>query len=299
MKIAIVTSTYNRAQLLYRLFRTLVQQSNNDFIWIIIDDGSNDNTEYLVNSWLVGDIPFEIRYYKKENAGKSKALNYAFENNKDIDFFAIIDSDEQTLNNSVDIIRQKAKKYLNDLDVGAIFFRYKNMNGSLLHLKRGKSCKDELILSRYQHDALYSKDDGCIGYYKRTITLYRFPEYPFETYIGPTVLQMSMADQYKIAFTHEVVGIAEYQENGISRSGRRLRLKNPIGMMCYCLLLQSEKNKVYLSRIKYAIAAQAYYYIAKKTKRNIPSELKEKLNMIQKFPGMLLGYYWMKRYGEQ
>ena len=73
--ITIVTPTYNRAYILPEAFQSLRTQTSFDFEWIIVDDGSSDNTEEVVKEWLSQDLPFSMRYYKQENGGKHRAVN--------------------------------------------------------------------------------------------------------------------------------------------------------------------------------------------------------------------------------
>ncbi len=299
MNISILTPTYNRADLLKRLYKALLTQTDKDFVWIIVDDGSTDNTEETVRRWIASESEFEIRYLKKINSGKSSALNLAFESCRDIDFFAVIDSDDIAIPQAVETIKNKAKQYSANEIVGAIFFRYQNVDNSLLCLSKKSILTEEKILTRYEHDAKYTKDDGCFGYYKRVTDNYRYPEYPNEKYVGPTVLQMAMARQYKIAFTEDVVGIAEYQDGGLTRSGRKLRIKNPLGMIHYSGLLQDKINPSLKSRIKYAISAQAYASLCPYTKKQlfemgIP---KSYLKFWAKPFGMLLALRWKSIYG--
>ena len=79
MKITVFTPTYNRAYIIENLYRSLQRQSFRDFEWLIVDDGSTDNTEELINSWIEDNNDFPIRYYKKENGGKCRAINFGVE----------------------------------------------------------------------------------------------------------------------------------------------------------------------------------------------------------------------------
>ena len=68
--ITVFTPTYNRAHTLMRTYESLLRQGNKDFIWLIVDDGSGDNTAELVNQWKAADNGFEIKYIYKENNHK-------------------------------------------------------------------------------------------------------------------------------------------------------------------------------------------------------------------------------------
>ena len=291
-----MTPTYNRADLIARLYNSLVSQSNKNFIWIVIDDGSDDGTKGLIKKYIEQE-KIEIRYFKKNNGGKAAALNFGFRNNEDIDFFAIVDSDDWLYENAIDTITEKAKKYEDEGCVGAVFFKYSDKDGNPLYDPSLNCLKEERCMTRYDHDYEFIKEDGCIGYFKRAVKKYKYPEFPPEKYVGPIVIQMMMAKDFKIAFTQNFVGCAEYQPGGISRSGRGLRLKSPLGMITYCGLLQSERNKSKRSRLKYCIEAQAYASVAKVSKRDLfENEIApDYLKSWAKFPGMLLGIIWKRK----
>lgn len=296
MKIAILTATYNRENLLGRLYGSLLAQSSNDFTWIVVDDGSTDNTEKAVKEFTEQN-KIDIRYFKKKNCGKSAALNYGFENNPDIDFFAVVDSDDWLYVNAVETIKAKAGYYSKAESVGAIFFKYSDKNGKPMYDSSLNCLKTEKCMSRYDHDASYVKEDGCIGYFSKVTKKYRYPEFAGETYVGPIVIQMMMAKEFTIAFTQEYIGYAEYQEGGISRSGRKLRLRNPYGMICYCRLLQSPENRNRKSRLKYCIEAQAYAQHSGITKQDLASRGIDPgcLKDWAKAPGKVLEKIWKRK----
>lgn len=72
----VFTSTYNRGYTLFRLYESLKNQGTTDFEWLIVNDGSTDNTHQLVEEWIRKEKEFSIRYLEKENGGKPRAINY-------------------------------------------------------------------------------------------------------------------------------------------------------------------------------------------------------------------------------
>ena len=64
--LTIFTPTYNRGDILGNAYKSLKKQTNQDFIWLIVDDGSTDKTEDIVEKWIEENT-IEIRYIKKEN----------------------------------------------------------------------------------------------------------------------------------------------------------------------------------------------------------------------------------------
>ena len=101
--LTIYTPTYNRITLLERLYNSLLDQTCKDFIWMIVDDGSNDNTKEIVEKWLKNENGFKIEYFYKENGGVHTARDFAYTHCK-TDLLVSIDSDDWLVNNAVEII---------------------------------------------------------------------------------------------------------------------------------------------------------------------------------------------------
>lgn len=100
--LTVFTPTYNRAHTLVRTYESLCRQTCNDFEWLIIDDGSTDNTEEIVKSWL-REQKIPVRYIKKENGGLHTGYTTAFAN-IDSELNVCIDSDDYMPENAVEII---------------------------------------------------------------------------------------------------------------------------------------------------------------------------------------------------
>ena len=90
--LTILTPTYNRGYIINKAYESLIKQSNKDFEWLVVDDGSNDNTEEIVKKFIEED-KIKIRYLHKENGGKHTALNVGI-NNAHGDLILILDSDD-------------------------------------------------------------------------------------------------------------------------------------------------------------------------------------------------------------
>ncbi len=110
MKISVATPTYNRANTLDRVFNSLMSQTFKDFEWIIVDDGSNDDTKELIDSYKK-QASFDIKYFYQENNGMHTALNKALEFANG-EFFIICHSDDSFLPESFEILL----KYWNLID---------------------------------------------------------------------------------------------------------------------------------------------------------------------------------------
>ena len=106
ISLTIFTPAYNRAHTLPRTYESLCQQDCKDFIWLIVDDGSQDNTADLVKQWQANDNGFEIQYIHKENGGMHTAHNTAYENIH-TELNTCIDSDDKLAPGAVKKILDK------------------------------------------------------------------------------------------------------------------------------------------------------------------------------------------------
>lgn len=117
-RITIFTPTYNRETTLKRTYQSLLNQTNQDFKWLVVDDGSSDNTRELVEEWIK-QAPFEILYIYKENGGLHTGYNTAIEN-IDTELFVCVDSDDFMPNDAVEIIIKTWNNVRNDNLAGII-----------------------------------------------------------------------------------------------------------------------------------------------------------------------------------
>ena len=122
MELTILTPTYNRETQLKALFQSLRSQTVEDFEWLIIDDGSSDNTKDVVEEFR-NNAQFEIKYIYKENGGKHTALNVGIRD-IDSDLTFIVDSDDTLTPNAVETILKYHDQYKNEKNLcGYSFLR--------------------------------------------------------------------------------------------------------------------------------------------------------------------------------
>ena len=110
MTITILTPTYNRAGTLPKLFESLQGQTSKDFEWIVIDDGSKDNTTELVKEFVEKAEGFLVTYLKQDNSGKHVALNNGISKAQG-ELIFIVDSDDWLSDNAVETILEYREKY--------------------------------------------------------------------------------------------------------------------------------------------------------------------------------------------
>ena len=121
MKLTIYTPTYNRRDLLKRVYQSLQSQTNKSFIWLIIDDGSNDGTEKLVKEWIDTEKMFLIKYIKKKNEGVHSARDVAYDACETELIFSV-DSDDWLIDNAVEKI-MKHWENIENTNYAGIFAR--------------------------------------------------------------------------------------------------------------------------------------------------------------------------------
>lgn len=289
-KVVILTATYNHADRLEKLYESLLKQYNNDFKWIIVDDGSTDGTQEKVSRFT----GLNIEYIHKPNSGKSRSLNLAFDKINEDELVVIIDDDEVLDETAVETFHKYYENYYRS-EVGAFHFHRRNItDGQVI---ANFDISDDLRLDYREFKSKMLNADGYLGYFGYGIKNRRFPVFSDEKYVGPGVMMMMVGDSFDTIWAKESIGTTEYLEGGITKQGRRLRVKSPMGMIVYCALYQSPKS-TFSIRFKYSIMGYAYIFISgKKIKEiealGIPIN---KLNKFAKIPGILLGLIWKKKY---
>lgn len=291
--IVILTPTYNRANTLPKLYESLKKQENYNFNWLIIDDRSTDGTRKLIEDFINEKI-ININYYYQNNGGKARALNKGFSKCGINTLIIVVDSDDYLLPTAINTFLEYNNEYENNEEVGGLFFHYNTPDGKLLNFSGNEITKDE-ILTRYDYNEKYKQNDGCVCYFGKAIDKYRYPEFDGEKYVGPTVIQMEMSDKYKFVFSPKVVGVAEYLIGGLSKSGRKLRLENPQGMIYYCNLMITPKVSLF-KQLKYSISIWPYAKIANKSFSEVINSVSNPIFLVLSyFPGLILFYMWKKK----
>lgn len=101
MKVTVFTPSYNRSHTLPRVYKSLLSQTNQDFEWIIVDDGSTDETVSLVTMWQ-NENKLNIHFIQQSNKGKFITLIETIERAKG-EWFLIADSDDEFEANTIDV----------------------------------------------------------------------------------------------------------------------------------------------------------------------------------------------------
>lgn len=249
IEITVFTPTYNRAYIINRLYESLRRQTSCNFEWLVVDDGSVDGTEGLFAKWIEEEKMFPIRYFKKDNGGKCRAINFALELAQGRLFF-IVDSDDYLTDDAL----EKILEWERTLPKGE---QYCGVAGNLGISQT--STPNTLFDTQYYDGTLldrYRNIDGerAIVFYTEIHKRYKYPDFPGEKFMTEAVVYNRMAnDGYKMRFYNDIIWIYEYQEDGLTKAGNALFVNNPRG---YGLWL---KEKVTFMRATFTEKIRMYY----------------------------------------
>lgn len=292
MELAILTATYNHPANLLELYATLKEQFDKNFTWFIVDDGSKPETGDIVQT-MIKESAINIHYERKENGGKSSAVNRGLDLVKDCDFVVIIDDDEHLYPNATQTIKKYYEEYKAQ-SCSVINFMRANREGNPLC---NTNAIGDRLLTMQQHKALKMHEDGYAAYYVYKLGDIRFPLFKGEKYIGPSVLMMLASANDAVLWSEATLGTTEYLDGGITQSGRKLRLKNPKGMIYHALLMLNGESDLRM-KFGYSIHAYAYKYYAGLSNVELKAE---GLDMGKFLPVPILGWVlakaWNFKYG--
>ena len=289
--LTIFTPAYNRAYTIHKCYESLKRQSCKDFEWLIIDDGSTDNTKELVKKWIKETNDFKIRYIYQENQGMHGAHNTAYENIY-TELNVCIDSDDYMPNDAVEKIRDAWKKVRDNKKISGLIGLDAYEGGRIIGDKLPENIKTDTLF-----DLSYNK--GIIGdkklVYRTELTKrYPYPIYEGEKYVGLAYKYYKLDQDYSLAVMNEVVCIVEYMEDGSSRNMFSQYVKNPKGFAFY--RIENMKNPK--ASLKYKFKENIHYVsssIISKDKNFIKKSPNKILTLLSIPFGTLLYAYILKK----
>lgn len=219
MIITVFTPTYDRGYCLGILYQSLCDQTFRDFEWVIVDDGSKDNTKELVYKWMLeGRIP--IHYLYKENGGKHRAINVGLQNASG-ELFFIVDSDDYLPERSLETIHNYYLQVKdNDLFCGVC---------GLKCYPDGKPTTGYFpsdVVDWYFINRKYAGDTAVV--FKTEIAKqYSFPDYPGEKFCAESLMYNRIGSKYLLRYFNENVYVCEYLPDGLSASSVKNRRNSP------------------------------------------------------------------------
>ncbi|TNJ46466.1 glycosyltransferase family 2 protein [Tamlana fucoidanivorans] len=283
--LTVFTPTFNRAYCLDQCYDSLIKQTNQDFIWLIIDDGSSDNTKELVNSWIK-EHKIEIQYHYQDNQGMHGAHNTAYSLIK-TDLNVCIDSDDFMPNNAVEKILCCWHDNKNDHIAGIIGLDA-DKQGRIIGSKLPENLYISTVIDLYQKHHVVG--DKKLVY--RTKIIKQYPPYPIfdgEKFVPLGCLYQLIDQDYKVLTLNEVLCIVEYMPDGSSLNMLKQYRRNPKGF-AYSRLIEMKYAISFKERMKKAIHYVSSSLLAKNW--SFISESTRKMHTILAIPfGFMLYLY--------
>lgn len=226
MLVTVFTPTYNRGYIIAKLYESLKQQTFKDFEWLIVDDGSTDNTEEIINDFIANDNVFPIRYIKTINGGKHRAVNIGVKKAQG-ELFFIVDSDDYLPDNALKIIKDvegtidNKNKHLFAGICGLRFFTNGQPVGSSFNA-------DYIDATTLDKGKLGIRGDKAEVFYTKVLKKYPFPEFKGEKFCTESIVWDKIShDGLKLRYFNQNIYLCEYLGDGLTKQGYDLYASNP------------------------------------------------------------------------
>lgn len=290
MMVTIFTPTYNRVLLLKRLYKSLCNQDNMNFEWVVVDDGSVDDTREWIESIKKQNI-FPINYIYQKNSGKHVAFNRAILEAKG-ELFLCVDSDDFLANSSVvGQIILDWDKIRNDKRLAGIISLKSRLDGVLLGKNFPLNIKyaTPFELARKYH----SYGERNIIYRLDYLKEYSFPVFDDEKFCPDSFISDALSKKYYMWLKNTIDVVCEYQENGLSNSFSKIMKSNPKGF-CIANMQIIDMENSFKDKMMNAIRYWAFKYMA--GDKVIKYEGKNKMLVrLCSLPGLLFYFYYKIR----
>jgi glycosyltransferase involved in cell wall biosynthesis len=223
--ITIFTPTYNRAYTLPKLFESLQAQTSKNFEWLIVDDGSSDDTEDLV-SQFTKKADFKITYIYQENQGKHVAINTALDKIVTPHFFTV-DSDDYLKDHAIELIYKKLETIKDPKTIIGLASPIEMVNNA-------DTPKKELIADiiatpfemKYKHQIT---GEFTLVYKTEIINKYKYPVFPGEKFIVESYITNRLKKEYRLLHISGSIVVGEYRNDGLTMQSKNLLINNPRG----------------------------------------------------------------------
>ena len=289
--LTILTSTYNRAHALPQLYQSLLKQADKRFEWVVVDDGSTDETEQLIDQFTQ-ESQLTIKYLKQENKGKHVALNTGIkEIESELTF--IVDSDDYLTQDATDIILKKWQTVEKNNLCGISFLK-----GYTEEKVIGSPYPEKEMIANFINLRANQGVSGDKAEIWKTSLLkkYPFPQFEGEKFIGEAYVWYQIAKSYDMLFVNQIIYVAEYLTDGLTKSGRLLRIKCPLGGMAHSEMAMSTEFRMKV-RVKNTWLFVCYGLFAKKNFSTIFRITEHKSLVFFNFLfGYMLYHYWKLKY---
>lgn len=260
--ISVLTTTFNRAHTLRRLFDSLVAQDNARFEWVVVDDGSSDGTEQLLGNFAQ-DGRISLRVVKQSNAGKHLAINVGVEAASG-NWIFIVDSDDMLTPDAISKVYDGIDR-ARDSSLLGICFRRGDFEGGVIGVK--------VMAEKSEFSYMHSTEAGCFYqgdlayiFKKQALLDHPFPAFEEENFVPELLIWNEIADVGKIAYFHrDIIYLCEYLADGYTKNFSVNLRRNPKGFGAF-YRQQFFRETTAIGRLKKAVRyLQCIYYAKKRT----------------------------------
>ncbi len=227
--ITVFTPTYNRGYIIHKLYESLCRQSFTDFEWIVVDDGSTDNTQELITNF-VKEEKIYLRYFRQGNAGKHIAINRGVQEAKGEIFF-IVDSDDYLTEDAL----EKLNFYYQQIKDNECFA---GISGTRITTKN-KRIGGELPFEALDCTIVdFSCRHGYTGdmaeaYKTEILRQHPFPQIDGEKFCPESLIWNRIALKYKLRYFNQGIYVCEYRSDGLTAKITKVRMQSPIASMMH------------------------------------------------------------------
>lgn len=283
--LTVFTLTYNRAYCLHKCYESLLRQTSKDFEWLIIDDGSTDDTKSLVKKWM-DEAKINIKYIYKKNGGMHSGYNVAYDNIY-TELAVSIDSDDYMTDNAVEIIVDFWKKNGSDKFAGIVGLNL-TTDGNIL----GKPLPKKRHMKVYDYyNRLGGSGDKKMVYRPEVIRPYKSPEFENEK-LFPTCYKYFMVDlKYDMLILNQPLCVVEYMPDGFTNNILKSYKKNLNSYIYYRQFILNYPNATFMHKYRFAIHYVAECLLAKK---RVIRDTSKKGIVFLAFPLGVLLYFYLK-----
>ncbi|UTJ05794.1 glycosyltransferase family 2 protein [Arcobacter roscoffensis] len=269
-KLTVFTPAFNRAYCIHQLYESLLRQTNQEFIWLIVDDGSSDNTKELIEKWI-NENKIEIKYIYQENQGMHGAHNTAYEHII-TELNVCIDSDDYMTDNAVDLILKKWDSIEDKSNTSGIVGLDYDIKGRIIGSKFPENLEYSTLYDIY-HKHNIKGDKKLV---LRTDIVKKYPKYPIfkdERFVPLGTLYLMIDQDYKLACLNKPLCIVEYMADGSTMNIFKQYKRHPKGFRyarsIEMLYLKGFKNqfKTILHFISSTIYAKDFKFFTNNTKK--------------------------------
>ena len=283
--LTIFTPAYNRAHTLERLYQSLCAQTCQDFEWLVVDDGSTDETAALIQSFVDEDkIP--IRYIHKENGGLYTGYNMAY-CAIETELNTCIDSDDTMPADAVEIIINTWREKGASCYAGLIGLDYYMDSGKPIGGAFPEDLQECYLLDLYTK-RIHIGDTKQVMRTDLMKQVAPMEGFPGEKNFNPIYMLLQVCDNYPLLVVNEPLCLVEYQQvDSMSRNIWQQYVDSPRSFAKMRRLEMSLKRSTYMNRLRSAIHYVADNLLARDGNWFSASP-KKGLTLLAVVPGFLL-----------